>query len=137
VSYILPSLQAAFVGDVLFTLGCGRVFGGDYEGMWRSISRLLALPDETLVYCGHDYTLSNGRFALAVDPENGRLQERIAEAQSLADKGSFLIPARLGDERVTNPFLRADKMVIARSVGKENATPLEVFRALREWKNNF
>lgn len=137
VSYILQSEGSAFVGDVLFTLGCGRVFGGDYQSMWRSLLRLRSLPDDTLLFCGHDYTLSNGRFALAVDPENARLKERMAEAELLSQRNRFMVPAKLGDEKATNPFLRVEDPAVVRAVGRENASPFEVFRALREWKNNF
>lgn len=137
VSYILKQENIAFVGDVLFTLGCGRVFGDDYQGMWQSVERLNALPKATLLFGGHDYTLSNGRFALAVEPENATLKTRVAKAQEMAERGSFLVPALLADEQATNPFLRVREPVVARSVKKEGAAPFEVFKALREWKNSF
>ncbi len=137
VIYHAPILGMAFVGDVLFTLGCGRVFDNAYREMFASLQRLMTLPDETLLFGGHDYTLSNGRFALAADPDNARLRERIAEAERLAVQDRFLVPTRLGDEKTTNPFLRVGEPAVARAAGRENAPPFEVFKALREWKNSF
>lgn len=137
VGYIVPSSNVAFVGDVLFTLGCGRVFGGAYEDMWRSLGRLMELPDDTRMFGGHDYTLSNARFALAADPDNALLKARAEDAETISLQGGFLVPTRLGDERATNPFLRAGNPVLARSVSKDGSSPYEVFKALREWKNSF
>ncbi|MEN3931684.1 hydroxyacylglutathione hydrolase [Microvirga sp. W0021] len=136
VAYIVQSHGIAFVGDVLFTLGCGRVFG-DYQDMWDSIERLRNLPDDIQIFCGHDYTLSNGRFALAVEPDNHRLKERFAEAEKLAAENRFMVPFALVDEKATNPFLRVEVPEVSRSVNMEGAAPFEVFKALREWKNKF
>lgn len=137
VGYLIPAASIAFVGDVLFTLGCGRVFDGAYENMWRSLGRLMELPDETEIFCGHDYTLSNARFALAVDPDNALLKARSEDAETISLEGGFLVPTRLGDERATNPFLRAGNPALARAVAKDGSSPFEVFKALREWKNSF
>ena len=127
----------AFVGDTLFTLGCGRVMESSHEEMWASLSRLAGLPDDARVYSGHDYTISNARFALAADPDNRVLKARAAEAERAKTEGRFLIPSTIGEEKATNPFLRAGEPALARSVGKQGAAPAAVFQALREWKNRF
>jgi len=128
---------ALFAGDTLFTLGCGRVSESSYGEMWASLSRFLALPEEARVYSGHDYVLSNARFALAADPDNPALKLRTEEAERAKAEGGFLVPSTLGQEKATNPFLRTGEPAVARSVGLENAPPERVFAALREWKNRF
>lgn len=97
----------AFAGDTLFTLGCGRVFEGTMEQMWSSMQKLAALPPETVVYCGHEYTLSNGRFALSVDPDNAALKARMKEFEALRAAGKPTVPTTIAEELETNPFLRA------------------------------
>ncbi len=137
VSYWFAADRALFAGDTLFTLGCGRVLEGSYADLWSSLQRLAALPDEARVYCGHDYTLSNARFALAADPDNEALKARAAEAETAREQGRFLVPSTIGQEKATNPFLRAGEPALAKAVHKEGAKPGEVFQALREWKNRF
>jgi len=137
VSYWFAADRALFCGDTLFTLGCGRVLEGSYADLWHSLQRLAALPDEAKVYSGHDYVLSNGRFALAADPDNAALKARMAEAERAKAENRFLIPSTIGEEKATNPFLRAGDPAVARSVNKEGAPAGEVFAALREWKNRF
>jgi hydroxyacylglutathione hydrolase len=137
ISYWFAADRALFAGDTLFTLGCGRMFEGTYADFWHSLERLAALPDEARVYCGHDYTLSNARFALAVDPGNETLKARAAEAEAAKAQGRFLVPSTIGQEKASNPFLRAGEPALAKSVHKEGAQPVEVFGALREWKNRF
>ena len=137
VAYWFAGSRALFAGDTLFTLGCGRVMESPYAEMWASLCRLAALPDESEVYSGHDYVLSNARFALAADPDNEALRRRHAEAERLQADGGFLIPSTIRQEKATNPFLRAAEPALARSVAKEGAPPAEVFQALREWKNRF
>jgi hydroxyacylglutathione hydrolase len=137
VSYWFAADRALFCGDTLFTLGCGRMLEGSYADLWHSLQRLAALPDEARVYSGHDYTLSNARFALAADPGNAALQRRAADAATAQKEGRFLIPSTIGEEKATNPFLRAGEPALAKSVGLEGAPPLAVFQALREWKNKF
>lgn len=107
VCYYLPADHALFCGDTLFSMGCGRLFEGTAAQMWESLQKLAALPDETLVYCGHEYTLANGRFALSVEPDNVDLQERISAVRILREAGKPTLPVRLGLEKKTNPFLRA------------------------------
>lgn len=97
----------AFAGDTLFTLGCGRVFEGTMEQMWSSMQKLAALPPETVVYCGHEYTLSNGRFALSVEPDNAALKARMKEFEALRAAGKPTVPTTIAEELETNPFLRA------------------------------
>jgi len=137
VSYWFAADRALFCGDVLFTLGCGRVSESPPETMWASLQRLAALPDEARVYSGHDYVLSNARFALAADPENAALQARAEEAERMKREGRFLIPSTIGAEKATNPFLRAVEPALARAVNLEGAPAPAVFKALREWKNRF
>lgn len=137
VSYWFAADRALFAGDTLFTLGCGRMFEGTYPEFWATLQRLAALPDEARVYCGHDYTLSNARFALAADPENAALKARVAEAEEAKAEGRFLVPSTIGQEKATNPFLRAGEPQLAKSVDKVGAKPVDVFQALREWKNRF
>ncbi len=97
----------AFAGDTLFTLGCGRVFEGTMEQMWDSMQKLAALPPETVVYCGHEYTMSNGKFALTVEPDNEALKARMAKIEKLRAEGKPTVPTTIAEELETNPFLRA------------------------------
>ena len=137
ISYWFAADRALFAGDTLFTLGCGRVLEGSYAHLWASLQRLAALPDESRVYSGHDYVLSNARFALAADPDNEALKGRAQEAEAAKREGRFLVPSRIREEKATNPFLRAGEPAVAKSVGKEGAPAGEVFEALRDWKNRF
>jgi hydroxyacylglutathione hydrolase len=137
VSYWFAADRELFAGDTLFTLGCGRVLEGSYADLWSSLRRLAALPDMARVYSGHDYVLSNARFALAVEPDNEVLKARAAEAERAKAEGRFLVPSTIGDEKATNPFLRAGEPSVARSVHMEGGDAGAVFKALREWKNRF
>jgi len=134
-------LGSLFCGDTLFACGCGRVFEGTAAQMLDSLSKLAALPDDTRVYCGHEYTLANIKFARAVDPDNAALAAREARAQKLRDAGRPTLPSTLGEERATNPFLRCDQPVVVESankyLGSRLADPVRVFAAIREWKNKF
>lgn len=107
ISYYFAASDALFCGDTLFALGCGRLFEGSAETMWESLGRLMALPDRTRVYCGHEYTQSNARFALGVDQGNAALAARAAEIDTLRQAGKPTIPSTIGLERATNPFVRA------------------------------
>lgn len=137
VAYWFGADKVLFAGDTLFTLGCGRVMESTMDEMWHSLERFAALPDDARVYSGHDYVLSNARFALAADPDNAALKARFAEAEAAAKEGRFLVPSTIGDEKATNPFLRAGEPALAKSVDKAGAPANEVFAALREWKNRF
>jgi len=107
IAYLLRSECAAFVGDTLFAMGCGRLFEGTAEQMHSNMQRLAALPPDTLVYCAHEYTLANGRFALTVEPDNAALAERMAEVEALRARGQPTVPTTIALERATNPFMRA------------------------------
>ena len=137
IAYWFAADRALFAGDTLFTLGCGRVMESPYAEMWHSLSRLAALPNEARVYSGHDYVIANAKFALAADPDNAALKERAAEAERAKAEDRFLIPSTIGEEKATNPFLRAGEPALARAVKMEGADPGTVFQALREWKNRF
>jgi hydroxyacylglutathione hydrolase len=130
-----------FCGDTLFACGCGRLFEGTPAQMAASLSKLAALPDDTLVYCGHEYTLANIAFARAVEPANAALLAREAEERGKRDRGLPTLPSRIGAEKSTNPFLRAAVPEIAiaaeRHAGRGLAGAVEVFAVLREWKNAF
>lgn len=134
-------LGSLFCGDTLFACGCGRVFEGTPAQMLDSLTKLAALPDETRVYCGHEYTLANIRFARAVDPNNQALAAREERVKRLRDAGRPSLPSTLGEERATNPFLRCAEPVVVESANKylggRVADPVRVFAAIREWKNKF
>jgi hydroxyacylglutathione hydrolase len=134
-------LGSLFCGDTLFACGCGRVFEGTPAQMLESLSRLAALPDQTAVYCGHEYTLANIRFARAVDPGNAALAAREAAAEKLRAAGRPTLPSTLGEERATNPFLRCAEPAVVESankyLGARISDPVRVFTAIREWKNRF
>jgi hydroxyacylglutathione hydrolase len=134
-------LESLFCGDTLFACGCGRVFEGTPAQMLASLSKLAALPDETKVYCGHEYTLANIRFARAVDPDNAALAAREARVRDLRAAGRPTLPSTLGEERATNPFLRCAEPVVVESankyLGSRIGDPVSVFAAIREWKNRF
>ena len=126
-----------FSADALFSLGVGRMFEGTPGPMWEGVRRLRDLPDETLVYCGHEYTESNARFALSIDPDNEALKARAETVKSLRAAGKPTIPFSLGEDKKANPFLRADAPELARHYGLEGAEPAEVFAAIRKGKDNF
>jgi len=107
VAFHLPGAGVAFTGDTLFAMGCGRLFEGDARQMYDAMQRLAALPPETRVYCGHEYTLANGRFALTVEPDNAALVARMAEVEALRERGEPTLPTTIALERATNPFMRA------------------------------
>ena len=107
IAFHLPSERLAFVGDTLFAMGCGRLFEGSAEQMFANMKRLEALPPETAVYCAHEYTLSNGRFALAIDPANAELIGRMVEVEAARERGEPTVPTTIALERATNPFMRA------------------------------
>ncbi|AWN41176.1 hydroxyacylglutathione hydrolase [Methylobacterium durans] len=138
VTYWFRDAGIVFAGDTLFTLGCGRVMESPPETLWHSLTRFLALPDGTEVFSGHDYVLSNARFALAAEPDNENLKARAEEAERASRENRFLIPSTLGIERATNPFLRSTESALARAVDlSPGADPAAVFVALRAWKNRF
>ncbi len=138
IAFFFPSAPALFSGDTMFSLGCGRLFEGTPAQMWNSLSKFKRLPPATLVYCGHEYTQSNARFALSVDPDNAALKARAAEVDGLRTQGRNTVPSILGDEIAANPFLRADQPALAKAAGlTPGADPVAVFAAIRAAKDNF
>jgi len=136
-AYYFAEDEIVFVGDTLFSLGCGKVFEGSMEEMYDSLQKLADLPDETRVYCGHEYTQANARFALTVDPENPLLAERAKEVDLLRAQGRATLPTTIGLERATNPFLRAEDPLVQRAVRMSEGEPVGVFAKIREMKNAF
>ena len=137
-----PGEHWLFCGDTLFAGGCGRIFEGTPAQMADSLGKLAALPDDTSVYCAHEYTLANLRFASTVEPGNSKLRQRVESDTAKRDAGLATVPSTIGVEKATNPFLRyrepeiVDSLVAARKIAV-GAAPLAAFAALREWKNNF
>ena len=128
---------AAFVGDTIFAMGCGRLFEGTPEQMWSSLSKIAALPAETKLYCAHEYTQANAAFALTVDPENDDLRARSSEVDGLRTQGVPTVPTTVALERSTNPFLRAEDNALQAAIGMTGATPVEVFAETRRRKDRF
>ncbi len=135
ISYIFDDDKAVFSADALFSIGCGRVFEGTYPMMWESLLKLRALPDAYKVYCGHEYTASNVKFALGIEPDNAALKARADEVTKLRAEGKPTIPVTIGDEKKANTFLRADVASVAEAVGLSGKSAAEVFGELRERKN--
>ena len=137
VCYYFPDDKVLFAADTLFALGCGRLFERTAADMWHSLQKLSALPDETAVYFGHEYTLSNARFALTIDPDNARLQERVREIEATRAANRFTIPTTIGLEKETNPFLRATDPAVRRNLLMESRSNEEVFAEIRKRKDSF
>jgi len=135
VSYVFDSEKALFAADTLFSIGCGRVFEGTYPQMWDSLLKLRALPDDFKLYCGHEYTAANVKFALTVEPDNAALKARAEEVTRLRAANRPTIPVTLGEEKKANVFLRADEPSVAASVRMKGKSGAEVFGELRERKN--
>ncbi|WP_170365419.1 hydroxyacylglutathione hydrolase [Ruegeria arenilitoris] len=137
VAYYLPKSAVVFTADSLMALGCGRLFEGDAAQMWTSLSKLAALPDETSVCSGHEYTQSNARFAVTIDPDNTALQQRVHEIDQARAEGRATVPSNLGVEKATNPFLRATDPKIQAQLGMVGADPVAVFAEIRGRKDRF
>ena len=127
----------AFTGDTLFALGCGRLFEAPPPVMFESLKKLIALPPETVIYCGHEYTQSNARFALTIDPTNAALVDRAREIDTLRAEGRPTLPTTLDLELSTNPFLRWSDKAIRSNLGMENASDADVFAEIRRRKDVF
>lgn len=137
ISFYFPNSKLAFTGDTLFALGCGRLFEGSAAQMWQSLQKLMALPDDVEVFCGHEYTQSNARFAVTIEPGNAELIRRAAEIDELRAGGIPTIPTTIGLEKRTNPFLRPDSAEIQKVLGM-TGKPLEaVFAEIRARKDSF
>jgi len=135
--YRFKTYNIAFVGDTLFSMGCGRLFEGTAEQMWTSLQKLLKWPDHTLIYCAHEYTQSNAQFAVTVDPENEELSARAARVDELRAAGEPTVPTSLKIEKLTNPFLRPDSPGIRAALNMPDASDTEVFAEIRGRKDNF
>ena len=138
IAYYVPG--ALFCGDTLFGAGCGRLFEGTPAQMCASLDRLAALPDDTLVYCAHEYTEANLRFAVAVEPGNAALRARVARVAALRAAGRSSVPSTLGEEKASNPFLRCNEPAVIEAAlahAAVDASPVAVFVAIRSWRNNF
>lgn len=138
IAFYLPERHLLFAGDTLFSAGCGRLFEGTASQMYASLQQLAALPDDTLLCCTHEYTLSNLRFAAAVEPHNEAISRRQRQVEALRVQGLPSLPVSLEEEKTYNPFLRSHLPALAHAVQLETATPAaEVFGALRAWKDRF
>jgi len=137
IAFVFDEEKIAFTGDTLFAMGCGRLFEGTAEMMWNSLSKLLLLADDVRIFCGHEYTLNNGRFALTLEPGNADLVMRQREVEILRAKGLPSVPSAMGLEKRTNPFLRPHSAEIRRSLGMERAGDVDVFAEMRRRKDSF
>jgi hydroxyacylglutathione hydrolase len=137
ISYYLPEAGIAHVADTLFAVGCGRVIEGTMEMMWSSLEKLAALPPETQIYCGHEYTEANIRFALTIEPDNAALVARAAEVKALRAAGKATLPTTIARELATNPFLRVNEPGIRARLGMQDATAATVFGEIRRRKDAF
>jgi hydroxyacylglutathione hydrolase len=135
ISYVFDADKLVFAGDTLFSIGCGRVIEGNPEMMWQSLLKLRGLPDDTRIYCGHEYTQANVRFARTVEPNNKALAAREAQVKALVAAGKPTIPSTIGEEKAANPFLRADLPEVAAEVGLPGNPAWKVFAEIRERKN--
>jgi hydroxyacylglutathione hydrolase len=137
IAFVFDTDHVAFVGDALFALGCGRLFEGTAAQAWDSLSRLMALPDDTVIYCAHEYTQSNARFCATIEQDNVALADRIADIDAKRAVGTPTVPTTIGLERATNPFVRADMAGVRAAVNMPNAPANEVFGEVRKRKDNF
>lgn len=137
IAYYFAADDVAFVGDTLFALGCGRLFEGTPEQMSESLAKIMALPDQTTVYCAHEYTEANAAFAVTMEPANPALQQRIKEIQALRAAGKPTVPTSIGLERATNPFVRSDSLELQAVLNLSGADEVTVFAETRRRKDHF
>ena len=137
IAFYLADASAAFTADSLMALGCGRVFEGTFPQMWSSLSKLAALPPETIICSGHEYTAANGRFAITIEPDNAALQDRIARIAAARDAGEPTVPSLLSEELATNPFLRAGLSSVKSNLSMSDARDEDVFAEIRKRKDSF
>jgi hydroxyacylglutathione hydrolase len=137
ITYWFHGDKLAFAGDTLFSIGCGRVIEGTMPMMWASLKKLRDLPGDTLVYCGHEYTLANIKFAQTIEPDNAALKARAAQAAKQIADGHWTIPTTIDEEKAANPFLRADVPEVAKLLGLAGKSADVVFAEIRERKNKF
>ena len=137
IAYAFRDQRALFCGDTIFALGCGRMFEGTPQQFWTSLSRLRSLPDDMRVYCAHEYTQSNARFAVTVETDNKQLIARSASIDAARARGEATVPSLLGEEKATNPFLRTDVPAVAKAIGLPISDPVAVFAEVRHRKDVF
>lgn len=137
VAFHMPDARAAFTADSLMALGCGRVFEGTPEMMWRSLCRLRDLPEETIIYSGHEYTQINANFALTIEPGNEALQTRVRDIEEKRARGEPTVPSTLREERATNPFIRAHLSEVKEAISMGQAEDAQVFAEIRSRKDRF
>ncbi len=137
IAFYFAEAGALFCGDTLFGMGCGRLFEGSAEQMWQSLQKIKALPGNTQIYCAHEYTQVNGRFALTMEPENQALQQRVNEVRELRSRNQPTVPSTLHQELDTNPFLREDSLALQRQINCEGGSPVAVFAEVRRLKDHF
>ena len=136
-NFHIASEQLAFTGDTLFAMGCGRLFEGNADMMWASLGKLMALEDETIIYCAHEYTAANAAFALSVDPQNEALRRRAGAVSDLRAAGKPTVPTIMALEKATNPFLRAGDPGIRAHLGMKTDSDAAVFAEIRRRKDSF
>jgi hydroxyacylglutathione hydrolase len=137
IAYYIPDAKALFSADSLMVLGCGRLFEGTPEQMWETLSRFATLPEDTMIYSGHEYTASNARFALTIEPENATLRNRAKTIEEMRMKGEATVPAPLSLELATNPFLRAHLAPVKKALGMADASDVALFAEIRARKDRF
>lgn len=137
IAFYLPGVDLAFTADSLMAMGCGRLFEGTPAQMWESMKKLRALPPQTVICSGHEYTLTNARFAASLEPDNEAITSRLAQVQAARDDGLRTVPSRLEDELLTNPYLRADDPILMSAIDMANDDPAAVFAEIRARKDKF
>ena len=137
IAFYLEKEKVIFTGDTLFSLGCGRVFEGTYEEMFNSLNKIKSLPEDTKIYCGHEYTKNNFKFCFKFDPNNNHLKDKQKEIDAKTKEGKPTIPSTIKEELKTNIFLRYDDLDVKGTLNLKNASDLEIFTKLRELKDNF
>lgn len=137
IAFLFKGAEAVFSADSLMALGCGRLFEGDFAMMWATMQKFKTLSDDTLVYSGHEYTMANAKFAMTIEPDNADLQNRIADIENKRANDIPTVPASIGLEKATNPFMRADLPEIKTLMGMEGASDVDVFGEIRTRKDNF
>jgi len=137
VVYYFADDNSLFCGDTLFVMGCGRLFEGSPEQMWQSLQKIKNLPQETRIYCTHEYTQNNGRFALTLEPDNQALQKKMSQVNQLRENRLATVPSTVAEELATNPFLREDSASLQKAIGMVGKTPVQVFAQIRQLKDRF
>ena len=135
--YHFAASQALFCGDTLFSMGCGRLFEGSAEQMWHSMQKLKKLPKDTQIYCAHEYTQENGKFALSLEPDNQLLKQRMMQVNQLREKNQSTVPSTMQQELTTNPFLRENSLELQKSINMTGQPAEKIFKKIRELKDRF